>query len=252
MLTVSPLRFALLLVFLSACDMRTADKKMTPDAKAISVSAPDSIYETRTIHSPDGIGKFYMGREIAHVMGHQAADWLERPERESEEVPSAAIAQLDLKATDAVADIGVGTGYYALRIGKRVSKGKVYGVDIQPEMLELLKTNAAKQSFTNIVPVLGSITAPNLPDESIDLALMVDAYHEFSHPREMMIAVAKSLKRGGRLALIEFRGEDDSVPIKELHKMTEVQAKKEMSAAGLAWKETKPLRWQHLMIFQKP
>lgn len=248
----TPLRFALLLTLLSACDVRTADKTIPEKPEAIAVSTIDSVYETRALHSPDGIGKFYMGREIANVMGHQAANWLERPERESEEVPSVAIAQLDLKATDSVADIGVGTGYYALRIGKLVPKGKVYGVDIQPEMLELLKGNAAKQSLTNITPILGRITDPNLPAESIDLALMVDAYHEFSHPREMMQAVATALKHGGRLALIEFRGEDDSVPIKELHKMTEAQAKKEMSAAGLVWKETKPLRWQHLMIFQKP
>jgi ubiquinone/menaquinone biosynthesis C-methylase UbiE len=204
-------------------------------------------------HSRDGIGKFYLGREIAHVMGHQAADWLERSEREQEENTEAMVDALPIKAGQVVADIGAGTGYITRRLSHRVSNsGKVFAVDIQPEMLELLTNAMAARKITNVTPVLGAIDDPKLPANSVDLALMVDVYHEFSHPYEMIQNICKSLKPAGRIAFVEFRGEDPKVPIKLLHKMTEQQVKKEMRAQPLVWEKTiKTLPWQHVIVFQK-
>lgn len=209
-------------------------------------------YQTREIHDPNGIGKFYMGREIAHVMGHQAADWLERGEREKEERTSLLIQSLKLRPGDVVADIGAGTGYHVRRIAPKVAPGKVYAVDIQPEMLTLLTNKMAQVNITNVVPVLGVIDDPRLPAHSIDLALMVDVYHEFSHPYEMMDAICRSLKPGGRVVLVEFRAEDPDVPIKAVHKMSEAQVKKEMAVHPLEWVETvRVLPWQHIIVFKK-
>lgn len=218
-----------------------------------SAAAPSARYETRQNHDPDGIGKFYMGREIAHVMGHEAADWLERPERESEERPSLAVPALKIKAGDAVADIGAGSGYYTRRLAKLVGeRGVVYAVDIQQEMLDLLTNKMAEANIHNVKAVLGDITDPKLPLASVDLALLVDVYHEFDHPYEMIQAICTSLKPGGRIAFVEFRGEDPKVPIKLLHKMTEAQVRKEMSAQPLEWVETSEvLPWQHIIIFKK-
>jgi ubiquinone/menaquinone biosynthesis C-methylase UbiE len=201
----------------------------------------------------DGIGKFYMGREIAHFMSHRGADWLERPEREEEEKPQALVDAIELRPSDVVADLGVGTGYFAFRLAPKVPQGKVLGVDIQPEMLELLQQNAAKRGVTNVEPVRGTTSDPKLPKEGVDVVLMVDAYHEFDQPREMMEAVVAALKPGGRVVLVEYRAEDPKVHIKPLHKMTEAQAVREMRAAGLRHVETKDLLpQQHLMIFEKP
>ncbi|MEA2736092.1 MAG: hypothetical protein QOE14_2543, partial [Humisphaera sp.] len=209
-------------------------------------------YETRPA-SHDGIGKFYMGREIAHVMGHQGADWLERPEREREEGTNLLVDNMDLKPADVVADIGAGTGYFSFRLAKKVPDGKVLAVDIQQEMLDLLTAKSKELGVKNVEPVLGAVDDPKLPPGAIDVALFVDAYHEFSHPREMMEAIVRALKPGGRIVLVEYRGEDPKVPIKPLHKMTEAQATREMAAVGLTHVETKRmLPWQHLMIFQKP
>lgn len=210
------------------------------------------VYQTRPA-SPDGIGKFYMGREIAQVMGHQGAAWLERAEREEEERPDRLVELMALRPSDVVADIGAGTGYFSFRMSAKVPQGKVLAVDIQPEMLDLLKDAAKARRVTNVVPVLGKIDDPNLAALTVDVALMVDAYHEFDHPREMMDGIVKALKPGGRVVLVEYRGEDPDVPIKPLHKMTENQAKKEMSAVGLEHVKTLPdLPRQHVMIFRKP
>jgi SAM-dependent methyltransferase len=214
----------------------------------------EHAYEYRP-GSPDGIGKWYMGREIAHVMGHEGAGWLERPEREKEEQPSKLIEILKkrIKPADVFADIGAGTGYYSFRIAPLVPKGKVLAVDIQQEMLDLLTAASEKKGVKNVEPVLGTVEDPNLPADAVDYALLVDAYHEFDHPREMMRAIYKALKPGGKVLLVEFRGEDPNVPIKALHKMSEAQAKKEMTAAGLKHVETiKELPWQHVMVFEKP
>jgi len=210
-------------------------------------------YEFRKQHDPNGIGKFYMGREIAHVMGHEAADWLERPEREEEENPALLHKALGLKQGDVVADIGAGSGYHTFRLAKTVGeKGKVYAVDIQQEMLELINKKAKRTKRPNIETVLGAETDPKLPAKSCDLILLVDVYHEFSEPYEMTVAMVKALKPGGRLAFVEFRLEDPSVPIKLVHKMSQKQVIKEMSVHSLVWKTTLDLLpWQHLIIFEK-
>ena len=217
---------------------------------ATATTAP--VYE-KCPPSADGIGKVYLGREIAQVMGHPGADWLERPERIEEEQPDLLVDNMDLKPTDVVADIGAGTGHLSFRMARKLTEGKVLAVDIQPEMLELLRAKSKELGIANVEPVLGTITDPKLPDAGVDGVLMVDSYHEFDHPREMMDAIVKALRPGGRVVLVEYRAEDPKVPIKPLHKMTEAQAKKEMAAVGLAHKETKTmLPRQHLMIFEKP
>lgn len=210
-------------------------------------------YATRPA-SRDGIGKFFLDREIAHVMGHLGAPWLERPERLDEERPDLLHSLLGLQAGMVVADIGTGTGYHAWRVAEKVGpSGKVYAVDIQPEMLALLATNLAQRALSNVVGVLGTLQDPRLPDDSIDLALMVDVYHEFDHPYEMLAAITRALKPGGRVAFVEFRGEQTSVPIKPLHKMTEAQVRKEAEIhPRLRWAGTrKELPWQHLIFFEK-
>lgn len=211
-------------------------------------------YEFRTAHDPDGLGKFYCGREIAQVMGHEGADWLERPEREAEENSTLLLASLKVKPGDAVADIGAGTGYYTRRLAKLVGEhGIVYAVDIQPEMLDLLTNKMAQAGLTNMIPVLGTLTDPKLPRAAVDLILMVDVYHEFSHPYEMTAAMVAALKPGGRIIFVEFRGEDPNVAIKRVHKMTEAQVRKEMAGFPLTWVGTQSvLPMQHIIAFRKP
>lgn len=210
-------------------------------------------YEYRQDHDPDGIGKFYMGREIAHVMGYQAAGWLERPEREKEEHSSKLRLALKLKPGDVVADVGAGSGYHTFRIAPIVGpKGRVLAVDIQPEMIALLKQGIKKHKSANVEPILGTLTDPKLPEAGVDLILLVDVYHEFSHPYEMTEAMVKALKPGGRIVFVEFRMEDPKVPIKLVHKMTEKQVIKEMGPHPLKHKETiGVLPWQHIVVFEK-
>ncbi|BAZ24777.1 type 11 methyltransferase [Kalymmatonema gypsitolerans NIES-4073] len=224
-----------------------------PSRVAIAASASSTVYEQRLIHSPDGIGKFYMGREIAKVMGHTGALWLERPSREAEEQPSKVVNALNLKPNYVVADIGAGTGYMSFRIAPLLTKGKVLAVDIQPEMLDIIEFLNKENNITNVEPILATLTNPNLPSESVNLALMVDAYHEFENPREVMQGIFRALKPGGKVALVEYRGENPFIMIKRLHKMSQRQAQKEMQAVGLVWRETKNLLpQQHLMVFEKP
>lgn len=210
-------------------------------------------YEFRSVHDPNGTGKFYLGREIAQVMGHEGADWLERPERAQQENSDRLVEELQLKPGEVVADIGCGTGYYSRRMAQRVGpQGKVLAVDIQPEMLDLLSKRMAQLGITNVVPVLGKAADPNLPSASIDLALLVDVYHEFDSPYEMMAAICRALKPGGRVALVEFRAEDPNVPIKALHKMSEAQVRKEMALQPLTLARTdEVLPWQHILVFAK-
>lgn len=209
-------------------------------------------YQTRTHPDPDGIGKVYMGREIAQVMGHQGAGWLERSSRELEEQPQKVIAALQLKRDSVVADIGAGTGYFSFRIAPQIPQGKVYAVDVQPEMVELLNALKAEKKIYNVEPILGNQTNPNLPEHSLDLALMVDAYHEFAFPKEMMTGIVRSLKPNGRVVLVEYRGENPFVLIKPLHKMTQKQVRQEMAVAGLRYVETRHgLPQQHILIFEK-
>ncbi len=224
----------------------------------VSVIAAESTatnrYEFRKEHSRDGIGKFYMGREISHVMGHQVADWLERPERDEEEHTEKLVGELKVKPGDVIADIGAGTGYFTRRLAKKTGPtGSVLAVEIQPEMLDLLTNQMHQAGITSVKPVLGTVSDPKLRSNSVDLALMVDVYHEFEFPFEMMDAITRALKPGGRVVFVEFRGEDPAVPIKPLHKMTEAQVKKEMSALPLRWVETIAiLPRQHIIVFQKP
>lgn len=203
--------------------------------------------------SSDGIGKTYHGREISHVMGHPGIGWLERTEREKEEAPSKAIAALKLAPDAVVADIGAGSGYYTFRLAPLVPQGRVVAVDIQPEMLAYMNEEMRARGVKNVQPHLGSVTELKLPDASLDAVLMVDAYHEFDHPAEMLISIKAALRKGGRIYLVEFRAEDPKVPIKQLHKMSEAQARKELEAAGFRFLENRPdLPWQHLMVFEKP
>lgn len=227
---------------------------LTVAAACAQQPKPDPLYETRAEGDPNGINKWFMGRQIARVMGHQAADWLERPEREDEEKTEAMIDALKFREGEVVADIGVGSGYVSRKISKRVGeKGVIYGVDIQQEMLDVLAKRMAMFRIANVKGVLGEITDPKLPAESCDTMIMVDVYHEFDHPYEMIAAMTKALKPGGRIVFVEFRGEDSNVPIKLVHKMTEAQVKKEMSVHSLVHAETiSVLPWQHIIVFRKP
>ena len=221
-----------------------------PQAKADD-AAPR--YETRKEHDPDGIGKFYMGREIAQVMGHLAAEWLERPEREREERPSKLFAALQIRPGEAIADIGAGSGYFTFPLAERTGpKGKVFAVDIQPEMLDLIRQRMKTRDLRNIELILGTETDPKLPAEAVDLILLVDVYHEFSFPWEMTRAMVRALRPGGRLVFVEYRKEDPDVPIKLVHKMMERQVLKEMAPHPLIWVKTVgTLPRQHIIVFKK-
>ncbi|MGH7127050.1 MAG: class I SAM-dependent methyltransferase [Planctomycetaceae bacterium] len=212
-------------------------------------------YSYREEHDPNGIGKFYMGREIAHVMGWQGIGWLERSEREKEEQLSKMVAALKLEPGMTVADIGAGSGVITVKLAEKVGEtGAVVAVDIQEEMLIRLRKKVERLGLENVKLIKGTITSPNLEPESVDLALMVDVYHEFSHPHEMMQAIAAAMKPGGRVVLVEYRKEDPKVPIKLVHKMTEAQVKREigLDEFGLRWKETiDVLPQQHIVIFER-
>ena len=200
----------------------------------------------------NGIGKWYMGREIAYVMGFQGIGWLERSEREKEENVSSLIKNMKIKSNEVIADIGAGSGYHAFRIASLVTNGLVYAVDIQPEMLMAIEKTKEFKKVENIKTILGTEKTVELPKNSVDKILMVDVYHEFSFPVEMINSIKNALKPNGELFLIEYRAEDLKVPIKRIHKMTEEQAVKEMKAAGLVLKENiDNLPWQHCMVFIK-
>jgi len=217
-------------------------------------AAPTTGEDTYTFKTPsrDGIGKYYLGREIAHVMGHLGSDWLERQEREQEERVNLALKNMKLKPDEVIADIGAGSGYYSFRMAKRVSKGKVLAVDLQPEMLDIMRQKIKRNKVKNIELIQGQEANPNLTKHSVDMVLMVDVYHELSYPKEMMEQIVAALKPGGRFILLEYRMEDPKVPIKRLHKMSLEQAVKEMKAVGLQLKENiGNLPWQHFMVFVK-
>ncbi len=195
---------------------------------------------------------WYLGRRIAQTMHWAGADWLTRHEREQEEAGAVMREQLLLKPGMNVCDLGCGNGYHSIPMAKAVAPaGRVFGVDIQKEMLEFLKDRAKAENVTNIEPVLGGDADPHLPAASCDLVLMVDVYHELSKPAEMLAALKKALKPKGQIVLVEFRAEDESVPIKPEHKMSKDQIMKEMTSAGykLARSYDK-LPWQHLMFFE--
>lgn len=211
----------------------------------------DSLYTYKN-GSYDGIGKWYQGREIAYVMGFQGIGWLERSEREKEENVSQLIKNMNIQKNDVIADIGAGSGYHAFRMAAIATKGTIYAVDIQEEMLLAIEKSKGDNKFKNVKTILGSEKSVNLPENSVDKVLMVDVYHEFSFPVEMINSIKKALKPKGKIYLIEYRMEDPKVPIKKLHKMSEKQAVKEMKAAGFTLQENiGNLPWQHCMIFVK-
>ena len=207
------------------------------------------IYKTGDYN---GIGKWYMDREIAYVMGYEGIGWLERSQREKEENVSKLIQNMGIKSNDTIADIGAGSGYHVFRIAPIANKGMVYAVDIQTEMLMAIENIKETSKIKNIKTILGSEESVYLPENSVDKILMVDVYHEFSFPIEMITSIKSALKPKGELFLIEYRAEDPNVPIKRIHKMSEKQAVKEMEAAGFKLKRNiNNLPWQHCMVFIK-
>ncbi len=213
--------------------------------------APDY---TQVPASRDGIGKVYMGREIAQVMGHQGAGWLDRSSRLGEERTDKLMDDLRTRlAPDAVvADIGAGSGYFTFLLRPLVPRGRVIAEDIDEEMLKIVERKKAATHAANVETILGTTTDPKLPAGGVDAVLLVDTYHEWDHPYEMMTAVLRELKPGGRVYQVEYRGEDSTVQILPHHKMTVAQARKEMEAVGLHWVETvDDLPQQHVIVYEK-
>lgn len=227
---------------------------------ALAVAAPVLAREAasgpaygRVAASTDGIGKTYMGREIASVMGWQAAGWLERPEREKEEDVERMVASLRLVAGERVADIGAGTGYVARKLARAVGPtGRVLAVDVQPQMIGLLRDLAIKERLAQIEPVLGTPTDTTLAPASVDVAILVDVYHELEHPHELLSSVARAVKPGGRVVFVEYKAGDPLVPIKPLHTMTVAQVRREAGVHGLVFERAdSSLPWQHVVEFRK-
>jgi ubiquinone/menaquinone biosynthesis C-methylase UbiE len=235
----------------AAQDAPAPPAQEAPKAK----DAPEAKTKARSGRRAPGsaAGRFYMGRPIADVMTYEGADWLVRPEREQEEQPDKMLDALNLKPGDTVADVGAGVGYLSLRIARRVGpKGKVLATDLQPQMLQLLSANAKDAGLKNIQPIRCTVSDPKLPAGQVDLALMVDVYHECPQPKETLLGIRSGLKPAGRLVLVEFRAEDPDVPIKPEHKMTLAQVRKEVEPVGFTFKESLEfLPWQHIIIFEK-
>lgn len=214
--------------------------------------ADDEIYTSKE-PSRDGIGKVYRGREIAATVSSHAISWLERRDREGEEKPSLVLDHLEVKPNDVIADIGAGSGYFSILLAPLVPQGRVIAQDIQQEMLDFVEGRRKLSGMTNVATLLGTTEDTHLPEGEVDLAIMVDAYHEFSHPREMMESIVKGLVPGGRVVFLEYRGEDPAVPIKPLHKMTVKQITAEMAVVGLEFVEVRDsLPIQHFLVFRKP
>lgn len=211
----------------------------------------DSIYTYKTA-SDGGTGKFYQGREIAQIMDFSGSPWLERNSRQVEENANLAVSKLPINENSVVADIGAGTGYYTFKIYSQLTKGKIYAEEIQNDAVNYLKNKAGQLGAMNVIVVKGSEKSPGLPENSIDVALMVDVYHELSYPNEMLQSIRKSLKPKGKLLLLEYRAEDPKVEIKPLHKMSVKQANKELTANGFHLVEDAEfLPIQHYLVYQK-
>ncbi len=211
----------------------------------------DSVYAYKAASS-GGTGKFYMGREIARVMSFEGADWLERASRPEEENTQLAISKLPISPNSVVADIGAGTGYYTFRISPKVPNGKVYAVEIQDDAIKYLQQRSKKLKQTNVIVIKGAERSPNLPENAVDVAIMVDVYHELLYPHEMLQSIRRSLKPHGKLLLIEYRAEDPKVEIKALHKTSVQQVSKELTANGFHLVEDGEfMPIQHFLIFEK-
>ncbi len=227
-------------------------------AESADRQEPDAIL-SETASTPDSIARIpagldeYMGRRIAQTMHYAGAEWLIRDRREREERCSLMLANLGVRPGMTVCDMGCGNGFHSLAMAKMVGEnGLVIGVDVQPEMLGFLRQRMEDQGVENVIPILGSYHNPRLPPDTIDLALMVDVYHEFSHPEQMLTSIRNSLKADGLVVLVEYREEDESVPIKPLHKMSKAQVNRELEANGFKLvKEFDKLPWQHMMFFGK-
>ena len=236
--------YNLLLLILLALSM-TACGQTNKDSKS---------EETYTFQKgdPNGIGKWYMGREVAHVMGYQGINWLERSDREKEENTSQLLMNMNIQPDDTIADIGAGSGYHAFKMAKLATEGFIYAVDIQPEMLQAISEKQSEQQVNNIQTIQGSEKSINLDENSVSKILLVDVYHEFNFPKEMIESMHKSLTSDGKIYLIEYKAEDESIPIKEIHKMSEKQAVKEFKASGFKLEQNiENLPWQHCLIFAK-
>ncbi|MGB5983481.1 MAG: class I SAM-dependent methyltransferase [Nonlabens sp.] len=237
----------LALILLSSC------KGQTPKGveKAVEKKQTESNYVFKD-GSYNGIGKWYMGREIAHVMGFQGMEWLERPEREKEENVSKLLKNMNIQPTDNIADIGAGSGYHVFKMVQQLDEGTIYAVDIQSEMLDAMRVKKETKKIESIQLIKGDEQSTNLPANSVDKILMVDVYHEFNYPVEMIASMKKALKENGEIYLIEYRLEDPNIPIKTIHKMSEAQAVKEFESNGFQLKENiDNLPWQHCMVFEK-
>ncbi len=211
----------------------------------------DSIYQYKK-PSRDGIGKIYFGREISFVMDAAGTSWLERNTRNEEENTSLAIDKLPINSKSVVADIGAGSGYYSFKIAQKVKGGKVYAVEIQDDFIKLLEKRKKENRIENIEVIKGSEQNPNLPANSIDLAIMVDVYHELAYPQEMLSALAVALKPDGKILLLEYREEDPDINIKPLHKMSIKQVNKEMEANGFKlYSKEEFLPIQHILVYEK-
>lgn len=243
------MRLLLLVALTAMCFCFSQCHSQTQNATIESNSS--SIY-TYAKPSSGGIGKYYFGREIAQVMGAAGAGWLERSERQQEENTALAINKMNLSDSEVVADIGAGSGYYTFKIAAKVPAGKVYAVDIQDEMIQLLNSRRQKEKATNVIVVKSSDTTTNLPPNSIDLAFMVDVYHELEYPHELLQSLRQALKDSGKLLLIEYRGEDTALAIKPLHKTTVAQLNKEFKANGfILTYQGEFLPVQHFLLYSK-
>lgn len=232
--------FKLLLLLLFAASSCKSQNNNTSDKNTYTFKKGDR----------NGIGKWYLGREIAYVMGYEGINWLERSTREKEENTSKLIKNMNIQPTDIIADIGAGSGYHVFKMAPLANKGAVYAVDIQPEMLQAILESKQYEIHKNIELIQGDEKNVNLPENTFDKVLMVDVYHEFNFPKEMIVSIKKALKKNGKIYLIEYRAEDNTVPIKEIHKMSEKQAIKEMKAAGFRLDTNiDNLPWQHCMVF---
>ncbi len=237
----------------AAANVAPSERPSLPKARATPappVFAPAPAADAPL--DPNGIARRYMGRQIARVQGHESAAHFERATREAEERPDLLLKALNLKPTDEVADIGAGTGYLSFRLAPLVPQGQVFAVELQPQQMLRLTNDVMSRRLTNVKPVHGTTQNPNLAPNSVDVALMVDAYHEFAYPKEMLAGVVRALRPKGRVVLVEYRAEDAKIPVKAVHKMTTEQCRKELTAAGLAFREAREtLPRQHLLIFEK-
>jgi precorrin-6B methylase 2 len=211
-------------------------------------------YETRTDPATGQEITYYMGRQIADLpLSEHSSLWLDRPGRNTEELPSRLIRAMQLRSTSVVADVGAGTGYFTFRLAAQVPSGRVLAVDVQSAMLDTIRVRMQRDGIRNITPIKGEPDNPNLARESVDMALIVASYHEFSHPKEMIEHLAEALRPGGHLIIVEYRAEDDTVPVEFLHKMFVEQIRKEVEVSGLVFRETKDiLPQQHFVVFEKP